>query len=41
MSKQQIFDALWDDPMIDYMQPWQLNYIINFVIDNYDKNRDN
>ncbi len=41
MNKEEIVDALQDDKLVDYIQPWLLNYIVNFVIENYDANRDN
>ena len=41
MTKEEIVDALQDDKLVDYIQPWLLNYIVNFVIENYDKNRNN
>jgi len=41
MTKEEIVDALQDDKLVDYIQPWLLRYIVDFVIENYDKNRDN
>lgn len=41
MNKEEIVDTLQDDKMVDYIQPWLLKYIVDFVIENYDKNRDN
>ena len=38
MSKEEIIDALQDDKLIDYIQPWLLEYIVNFVILNYKEN---
>ena len=35
MSKEEIIDALQDDKLIDYIQPWLLEYIVKFVIENY------
>lgn len=35
MSKEEIVDALQDDKFIDYIQPWLLRYIVDFVIENY------
>lgn len=36
MSREEIIDTLQDDKLIDYIQPWLLEYIVNFVILNYD-----
>ena len=41
MNKEEIIDALQDDKLVDYIQPWLLRYIVDFVVENYDKNRDN
>ena len=30
MTKEEIVDALQDDKLVDYIQPWLLNYIVNF-----------
>ena len=35
MSKEEIVDALQDDKLVDYIQPWLLKYIVDFVIENY------
>jgi len=35
MTRQEIIDALEDDKMVDYIQPWLLEHIVNFVITNY------
>ena len=37
MSKEEIIDALQDDKLVDYIQPWLLEYIVNFVILNYNE----
>ena len=37
MSKEEIVDALQDDKLVDYIQPWLLKYIVNFVILNYNE----
>jgi len=38
MTKEEIVDALQDDKLVDYIQPWLLKYIVNFVIENYKEN---
>jgi superfamily II DNA or RNA helicase len=38
MSREEIIDALQDDKLVDYIQPWLLEYIVNFVILNYKEN---
>ena len=35
MTKEEIIDALQDDKLVDYIQPWLLEYIVNFTILNY------
>lgn len=35
MTKEEIVDALQDDKLVDYIQPWLLEYIVKFVIENY------
>lgn len=35
MSKQEIIEALEYDKMVDFIQPWLLEYIVNFTILNY------
>lgn len=37
MTKEEIVDALQDDKLVDYIQPWLLEYIVNFVILNYNE----
>ena len=36
MSKEEIIESLENDKLLDYMQSWQLEYIVDFVILNYD-----
>jgi hypothetical protein len=36
MSKEEIIESLENDILLDYMQSWQLEYIVDFVISNYD-----
>ena len=36
MSKEEIIESLENDKLLDYMQSWQLEYIVDFVISNYD-----
>ena len=36
MSKEEIIESLENDKLLDYIQSWQLEYIVNFVILNYD-----
>jgi len=38
MTKNEIVDALQDDKLVDYIQPWLLKYIVDFVIENYKEN---
>ncbi len=38
MTNQEIIDALENDKLVDYIQPWLLEYIVNFVILNYTAN---
>ena len=38
MNREEIIDALQDDKLVDYIQPWLLKYIVNFVILNYKEN---
>jgi len=38
MTKEEIVDALQDDKLVDYIQPWLLEYIVKFVIENYKEN---
>ena len=38
MTKEEIVDALQDDKLVDYIQPWLLKYIVDFAIENYKKN---
>ena len=35
MTKEEIVDALQYDKLVDYIQPWLLKYIVDFVIENY------
>ena len=35
MTKEEIVNALQDDKLVDYIQPWLLEYIVKFVIENY------
>lgn len=39
MTREEIIDVLGDDKMLDYMQRWQLEYIVNFVIENYNEDK--
>ena len=41
MTKDEIIEALENDMLLPYMQDWELERIVDFVIENYDKNRDN
>ena len=41
MNKEEIIEALENDMLLPYMQGWELERIVDFVIENYDKNRDN
>jgi hypothetical protein len=41
MSRKEILEVLENDMLVPYMNRWELEYIINFVILNYDENRDN
>ena len=36
MTREEIIDTLQNDKLVDYIQPWLLEYIVNFVILNYD-----
>lgn len=38
MTKEEIVDALQDDKLVDYIQPWLLKYIVDFVIEKYKEN---
>jgi len=35
MTRKEIIEALEYDKILDFIQPWQLEYIVNFVILNY------
>lgn len=35
MNREEIINTLQDDKLVDYIQPWLLEYIVNFVILNY------
>lgn len=37
MTRSEIIDALENDKLVDYIQPWLLEYIVKFVIENYKK----
>ncbi len=37
MNRDEIVDALQDDKLVDYIQPWLLKYIVDFVILNYNE----
>jgi len=41
MTKEEILEELENDKLLPYMQSWELEHIVDFVIENYDKNRDN
>lgn len=38
MTKEEIVDALQDDKLLPYMQDWELERIVDFVIENYKEN---
>jgi len=35
MTKQEIIDSLENDMLLPYMQTWELERIVDFVIENY------
>lgn len=35
MTKEEIVDALENDMLLPYMQTWELERIVDFVIENY------
>ena len=35
MTRSEIINALENDKLVDYIQPWLLEYIVKFVIENY------
>ena len=35
MTRSEIINALENDKLVDYIQPWLLKYIVKFVIENY------
>ena len=39
MSKEEIVDILQEDKLVDYIQPWLLKYIVDFVILNYNEDK--
>ena len=41
MTKEEIIEELKNDMLLPYMQEWELKRIVDFVIENHDKNRDN
>lgn len=41
MTKEEIIEALENDMLLPHMQDWEFERIVDFVIENYDKNRDN
>ena len=38
MNKEEIIEALENDMLLPYMQDWELERIVNFVIENYKEN---
>jgi hypothetical protein len=38
MTKEEIIEALEKDILIPYMQEWELERIVDFVIENYKEN---
>ena len=39
MTKEEIIEALENDILIPYMQTWELERIVNFVIENYNEGK--
>ena len=37
MTKEEIIEALENDMLLPYMQDWELERIVDFVIENYEK----
>lgn len=38
MNKEEIIETLENDMLLPYMQTWELERIVNFVIENYKEN---
>lgn len=38
MTKEEIIEALENDILLPYMQEWELERIVDFVIENYKEN---